>query len=149
MRLASAETTVKGYAVGSLAVAPLVPVPLLDLAALAALQLVMVSSLAAAYELKCLPSTKLKSVISTFLGWTIAASISPYLGYLLRGVPLIGSVAGAMSLTALYAASTYATGKVFIQHFESGGTFLTFNPDDVRDYYEKEFQSRLSQAQKP
>ena len=28
-------------------------------------------------------------------------------------------------------------GKVFIQHFESGGTFLDFDPDKVRSYFSK------------
>ena len=30
---------------------------------------------------------------------------------------------------------TYAAGRVFHQHFASGGTFLTFDPDKVREYY--------------
>jgi len=32
-------------------------------------------------------------------------------------------------------AATYAIGKVFVRHFASGGTFLTFNPEKVKDYY--------------
>jgi len=38
-----------------------------------------------------------------------------------------------MPITA--GAVTYAVGKVFHQHFASGGTFLSFDPDKVRDYY--------------
>jgi hypothetical protein len=37
-------------------------------------------------------------------------------------------------------ASTYAVGRVFIQHFESGGTFLDFDPDKVRAHFEAEFK---------
>ena len=36
-------------------------------------------------------------------------------------------------------ASTYAIGKVFIQHFESGGTFLDFEPAKVRAYFSQQF----------
>jgi hypothetical protein len=32
-------------------------------------------------------------------------------------------------------ASTYALGKVFIQHFESGGTFLDFDPEKVKEHF--------------
>jgi hypothetical protein len=38
-------------------------------------------------------------------------------------------------MALLGGASTYAVGRVFIQHFESGGTLLTFDPAKVRDYY--------------
>jgi len=31
-------------------------------------------------------------------------------------------------------------GKVFMQHFASGGTFLNFNPDEVKEYYSQMFQ---------
>ena len=45
-----------------------------------------------------------------------------------------------MVSTAVFAgASTYAVGKVFTEHFASGGTFLTFDPEKVRKYYEQEF----------
>ena len=37
-------------------------------------------------------------------------------------------------------ASTYAVGKVFYRHFASGGTFLTFDPEKARAYYEEMFQ---------
>ena len=33
------------------------------------------------------------------------------------------------------AGAAYAVGKVFIQHFASGGTFLTFDPEKVRAHY--------------
>jgi hypothetical protein len=29
---------------------------------------------------------------------------------------------------------------VFIQHFESGGTFLDFNPDEVKEYFKAQFE---------
>jgi hypothetical protein len=37
------------------------------------------------------------------------------------------------------AAFTYAVGKVFLQHFASGGTFLDFDPKTVREYFAKMF----------
>ncbi len=36
-------------------------------------------------------------------------------------------------------ASTWALGKVFIQHFESGGTFLDFKPEEVKEYFKAQF----------
>jgi hypothetical protein len=37
-------------------------------------------------------------------------------------------------------ASTYAIGKVFYRHFASGGTFLSFDVDRARDYYQEQFK---------
>ena len=37
-------------------------------------------------------------------------------------------------------ATTYAIGKSFMMHFESGGTFLDFDPAKVRAYFRQEFE---------
>ncbi len=51
-----------------------------------------------------------------------------------------------LTVPTFAAASTYAVGKIFVQHFESGGTVLSFNPDKVRDYYEAELKQQLGQT---
>jgi len=56
---------------------------------------------------------------------------------LVKGVLLVITRAGP----ALDAASTWATGKVFIRHFESGGTFLDFDPGKARAYYAEQFEA--------
>ena len=48
---------------------------------------------------------------------------------------------GMIAVPAFYAAATHAVGQVFLQHFESGGTFLTFDPEQVRDHFRKEFEA--------
>jgi hypothetical protein len=40
----------------------------------------------------------------------------------------------AVVMPALSAGATFAIGKVFIQHFASGGTLLDFNPPDYRAF---------------
>jgi hypothetical protein len=42
--------------------------------------------------------------------------------------------------------ATYAIGKVFIQHFESGGTFLTFDPKAVKEFYAEQLKEGNSIA---
>jgi hypothetical protein len=41
------------------------------------------------------------------------------------------------------AGATYVIGKVFIQHFASGGTLLDFNPPDYREFIKAQ-QEKLS-----
>jgi len=52
-------------------------------------------------------------------------------------VPFVGAYVAVLTQPVLGGAVAYGLGKVFIQHFESGGTFLTFDPNKVRDYYEE------------
>ena len=54
----------------------------------------------------------------------------------LKAVPGLGMVAGILTAPLFYGAVTYAVGKVFIEHFETGGTLLTFNADRMRVYFQ-------------
>ncbi|MGQ0680655.1 MAG: YcjF family protein [Actinomycetota bacterium] len=118
----------------------LIPIPLVDVAALTVIQLEMLMRLAALYKVDYSKESG-RAVIASLVGGgtsTIAAIAAFRLLY--KFVPGPGWVAGAMSSSVSAGASTYALGKVFIQHFDSGGTFLTFDPRKVREYYRKEFE---------
>jgi uncharacterized protein (DUF697 family) len=107
--------------------AGMVPVPILDLAAISGLQLKMISDLAAHYAVPFAPS-RAKALVASLLGGvgslTLAAGA---LGSLLKVVPIVGFWAGCTSLSITAGALTYAVGRIFIDHFESGGTLLDFD----------------------
>ncbi len=134
-KTAKADKIVKKYTIGALVVG-LVPVPFLDIAALSGIQLKMLHSLANEYEVEFSEEIG-KSVTASLLGGGISLSLSSSLAKL---IPLLGQATGMVSVSVFGGASTYAVGKVFIQHFESGGTFLTFDPQQVRKHYAKEFE---------
>lgn len=128
-----AESIVKKYAIGSVA-AGILPLPLLDIALLTGVQLKMLHSLAKLYDVKFSDEIARSAITSLVTsGGTGAAAIIGW--QLLKTVPVIGQFGGAITATTVGAASTYAIGEVFTMHFESGGTFLTFDPDKVRDFY--------------
>jgi hypothetical protein len=62
-------------------------------------------------------------------------------------IPVVGTLLGGVAMPVLSGASTYAVGKVFIQHFASGGTFLTFDPAAVREYFMQELENGRLAAQ--
>lgn len=132
-KIDQAERLIKRHALIALAVGA-VPLPWLDLTALAGLQLDLVRRLAGRYEVEFSDQAG-KSAIAALLGGTFPVSVSTNLATLAKGVPVVGSVIGGASLAVIGAASTYAVGKVFVQHFESGNTMLTFDPEKVRAYY--------------
>jgi uncharacterized protein (DUF697 family) len=107
--------------------------------ALSGLQLKMLHSLANLYGID-FSENRGKSLIASLLGAGAPLSFSGNLASLGKTIPFYGHVMGMISLSVLGGASTYAIGKVFIQHFESGGTFLTFEPQKVADYYAQQFE---------
>lgn len=114
----------------------LVPIPIIDLAGLAGIQVNMLRKLAKAYDVP-FSKGKAKKIIGTIVGSTLPVSVSGTVASLVKMIPVIGQTTGALTMPALAGASTYALGKVFEKHFESGGTFLDFDTTVFKDYYEK------------
>ena len=67
----------------------------------------------------------------------------------MKGVPGIGWAVGALSMPVLSAGATYVIGKVFIQHFASGGTLLDFNPPDYREFIKAQKQKFSARSSTP
>jgi uncharacterized protein (DUF697 family) len=128
-KTAEAEQVIRYHVVGATALG-LVPVPLLDLALISGVQLDMLYHLARVYEVSFSRQIG-KSVIASLVG----ASLSVPFSSAVKLIPVAGTILGGVTFCVVAGASTYAIGKVFVQHFESGGTFLTFDPEKVRSYY--------------
>ncbi len=107
--------------------AGLVPVPLLDIAAVSAIQLDMLKQLCTHYGVKYSESEG-KVFLSALTG-TIAAKIA---ANALKLIPGIGSVIGGISMSILSGASTYALGQVAVGHFENKGTFANLDLDKAK-----------------
>jgi len=118
--------------------AGLIPLPLVDVAAIIAVELKMVHSLADVYGVPFSRSAA-KSVIGALVGGGGTYILSAPVASLVKMVPVVGTIVGAVTEPAIAAAATYALGKVFIQHFESGGTLLDFNIRTQRHQYEEHF----------
>ncbi len=116
-----------------------VPIPIFDILALSGIQVEMVARLAALYEI---PFKKdiIKTAISALVGGVLPVAAAPVVSSLVKLIPVIGYTTSAVTMSATGGASTYAVGKVFIQHFESGGTLLNFNADKVKEYYNEKFK---------
>ncbi len=120
--------------------AGLIPVPFVDLAAFTGVQLKMLDEISKIYEVE-FKESRGKALVGSLLGYIIPSSISfGSIGSLLKAVPIVGLLVGGPSMALFCGASAYALGKIFIQHFESGGTFLNFDPEQVKEHFQKEFQ---------
>jgi uncharacterized protein (DUF697 family) len=138
------EKTIKKYMYWSMG-AGLIPMPAIDVAAVLAIQLRMVAVLARQYGQEFSRDSG-KAFIASLVGGTAPTAASVPVASLIKRIPVIGQTAGVLAMPALAGASTYAVGKVFVQHFESGGTFLTFDPDKVRSHYEAHLETGAAAA---
>ena len=119
--------TIYGAGVG------LIPIPLIDTAALLGVQLKMIKEHADLYGIEFKEHIA-ESLIASLLGSIGSTG-------LIKVIPGLGTILGGLTSSVAGAASTYAIGRVFTQHFDQGGTLLDFNPDTSRAYYQKEFEN--------
>jgi len=133
----NAEQLVRRHIVYAMA-GGVVPVPMFDVAAITGVQLKLLTELADLYEVP-FESTSVKNVLGSLVGGLGGVSAGLWGASLLKSIPVVGSVAGMVMVPVFAGASTYAVGKVFIQHFESGGTFLTFDAKKAQAYYREVF----------
>lgn len=117
----------------------LVPVPVVDIFGVSAVQLKMVRELALHYSLP-FSETDAKSLIGALVGGLGSVTAAGVAFSLLKFVPLVGQTAAAVAMPATVGAATYAVGKVFIQHFSSGGTLRNLDPAAMGEYFRKEFE---------
>ncbi|KYO54419.1 MAG: DUF697 domain-containing protein [Tistrella sp.] len=129
--------------------AGLLPFPLLDVALVTGVQVKMIYELSKLYDVP-FSENRAKAIIgslaNTVVPGTAAAGLVGGVASLVKAVPVVGTVIGlAVSPTVSYAV-TYAIGRVFIQHFETGGTLLNFNPDQLREHFKAEFEAAKADA---
>jgi uncharacterized protein (DUF697 family) len=117
--------------------AGLIPLPLIDVAAVGGVQLLMLRRLSEIYAVP-FSENRGKSILASLAGSVLPASTATTsamtVGSLIKGLPGIGWAVGALTMPVFSAGATYVIGKVFIQHFASGGTLLDFNPPDYREF---------------
>ena len=132
------QKLVKNYMWWSMG-AGLVPVPLVDMAAVTGVQLKMLADLSRAYDVKFTEDAGRKIVLS-LLGSLIPNGLARgFLGSLLKIIPVVGTVMGTISMSAFSGAATYAIGKLFIQHYEAGGTLLDLDVTQMNDFFKEKF----------
>ncbi len=143
-----AEQAVSRFSAWS-AAAGVIPVPVVDVIAIGGLQLQMLRRLSQIYEVP-FSDNRGKAVLAGLIGSIIptsaAAPVAIGLASALKFVPVVGMTAAALTMPALSAGSTYIIGKVFIQHFASGGTLLDFDPGDYREFIKTHLHRSRTEA---
>jgi uncharacterized protein (DUF697 family) len=117
----------------------LIPLPFVDVLAVGGLQLQMLRRLSQLYDVE-FSENRGKALIASIAGTMIPVTSGMGAASALKGVPILGMIASAFVMPVLSAGATYAIGKAFVQHFESGGTLLDFNPPDYKEFIKAQKQ---------
>ena len=115
------------------------PLPCIEFAAIVAVQLRMLAKLSETYGVPFRQQAA-KSIVATLMVTLVQNTLYGGLAMAVKFVPVVGTLLGITVLPAVAAAGTYAIGKVFITHFEAGGTFLEFDPKKVQKHFQSEFE---------
>lgn len=139
-RIAHSNSVIKNHMIWSMG-AGFIPVPIADFFAVSAIQLDMIRQLSKIYDIN-FKETEGKAVISALTGSGLARIGARAAKF----IPGVGSVLGGVTLAVLSGASTYALGEVFKKHFETGGTFLDFDPSRLKKFYDEKFEKGKQMA---
>jgi uncharacterized protein (DUF697 family) len=121
--------------------AGVVPLPVVDILAISAVQLKMLRRLGTHYDV-AFSEHRVKSLVSSLVGGLGSFGLGALaVMSLAKVIPVAGPAIGAVAVPIAGGAVTHALGQVFIQHFETGGTFLNFDPIAMREHFRREFES--------
>lgn len=130
-----ADRTIRNHVLWSMG-AGFIPFPVADFLAVAAVQLDMIRSLSNVYDID-FKETEGKALITSLTGSGLSRMGA---NALIKMIPGVGTALGGVSMSMLSGASTYALGQVFKTHFDTGGTFLDFDTNRFKKFYDEQFE---------
>ena len=125
--------------VGFAMVAGAIPIPLVDIAAVTAIQLALINELAKQYEVDY-SRERGKVIAATLIGTTVGNLIGRLGASAIKAIPGVGTVLGIGSMAVFAGASTFALGKVFEHHFKEGGNLFDFDVDAMKEKFKDFFK---------
>lgn len=139
-QLLAASEIVRNHTIYSMG-GSLIPVPLLDLAAVTAIQLDMVKQLSNLFGADYSENSG-KTLVGALTGNVFARLGAS----LIKSIPGIGSILGGVSLVALSGAATYALGNVYVKHVSEGGSLSDLNAEDYKEFFRERFEEGKKKA---
>lgn len=137
-RALAADGIVKNYVIGAVSVG-IVPIPFVDIAGVAALQLRMISKLSDLYK-RDFSEEIVRSLIASLGGGFLGYGVGVMGLSAIKTVPGIGWMLGMVSVPIFLGASTYAIGKVFVKHYDEGGTIFDLNIEAYKEFKREQME---------
>ncbi|MCI5179794.1 MAG: DUF697 domain-containing protein [Candidatus Electrothrix sp. AW3_4] len=140
------DKIIKNHTLSAIGVG-LIPAPAVDFAGLLVIQSNMIREIAKQYNVPFIKEAA-KNALTSLIGSAFLANAMPIFSSMIKVIPVIGQTIGMVTMPISCGASTYATGKVFIRHFESGGDLVSFDSEKMKAYYKEMLKEGKRVAQK-
>ncbi len=121
----------------------LIPIPVIDVVGITALQVRMLNQLSEHYKVTFSDNGSATAAIASLLGGVVPTGLGRS-GFrsLIKAIPVVGPLAAWFVMPAFAAAATYAIGMYFIGLFESGGTPEDVDAEALKKEVQREVESR-------
>ena len=138
-----AQSIVKTHMIAGTSLA-LLPVPIFDLAALTGTQLSLLRSLSKHFDVD-FDEQKGKALLTSLVSGAVPLLTVVGLSSFAKLIPGIGTIGGSISMTVLASSLIYATGQVFVRHFEQGGTLADFQSKYWKSFFMQQFEEKKTE----
>lgn len=118
----------------------IVPFSFFNAATVTAVQLKLVRDLSGQYGVSFKEGAARK-IIAAVAGAGVSTLATPLVESIVGGIPIIGLPLVIGTKPVLNGLTTYAVGRMFITHFERGGTFMSANFDALKEDFKSAFQN--------
>ena len=133
----SAHISVRNWAQWA-TVAGFIPIPIVDTAAIAGVQIKMIYDLCQTYEVE-FKKELATSIVGALVGSSAATLFSTSVGNaFVRFIPVVVTTISFITQPALSYATTYAVGKTFIKHFENQGSLIDFDVQSAKGFFSEQ-----------
>lgn len=118
----------------------IIPLTFVNVAAVTASNLNLVRKLSELYGVEFKESMAKKIIIS-ITGASAGVLASPIIEMAVIGLPLVGLPLAVGTQPILNGMTTYALGRMFVTHFERGGSFIGANTDTMKEDFSEAYKN--------
>jgi len=139
-RLDEAEKITERYVMWSMG-GGLIPLPVLDLVAIVGTQIKMLAEISDLYDIPFSENRAKIILVPLISSVGLAPAGAMLLGSLAKVVPVVGQAVGGVAMPVFAGGITLATSRIFVAHFESGGSVLDFEPEEFKESFRQSFEA--------
>jgi uncharacterized protein (DUF697 family) len=133
-----AENCIKNHVIAAMGVG-LIPSGLVDVIGITGIEIKLICELAKVYSFPVPNKLVVYKILISLIGSLGVVYFSSKMHSAFKGVPLIGHAVYVGLLSGTGGAAVYAVGKIFQEHYESGGTFLSKDNKYIRNYFKEKY----------
>lgn len=135
----AADNLIKNYVIMAMG-AGLIPSPVVDMLAVTALEVKMITDMAKTYDFPVPHKLVAIKLLVSVAGSVGSVYLATKLNTVVKAAPVVGHALHVGLLSISGGAAVYAVGKIFQAHYESGGSFLSSDNATIRHFFKDKYR---------